>query len=121
MVSLFLSATAGAIGHHFYYSSLNGTAVVVTTSNEWSLDAMREGQEWKIRFGSGFAFLVKSMFAGSVVIAFQQQLWLTARRKAITVAGLDAMFLAAESLLSFTSWEFLRKAKLGAILALLVW
>ncbi|KAK5996953.1 hypothetical protein PT974_02301 [Cladobotryum mycophilum] len=120
MVMFFVGATASAIGHDVYYSSLHGTVVVNTTS-KWDLEAVRDGQEWKIRFGTGFAFLVKAMFAQAVVIAFQQHLWLTTRNKAITINGLDAMFAAAGSLVSFFNGEFLRKAKVGAILALLVW
>ncbi|KAK5663976.1 hypothetical protein OQA88_188 [Cercophora sp. LCS_1] len=116
MVSLFLGATGCAVGHHAYYASLDGTMVVEATSR-WDLN----GQEWKIRFRTAFAFLVKAMFAGAVVEALNQRLWLTAREKTITVGGLDAMFgVAATPLFLFNS-EFLRKAKIGAAMAYLVW
>jgi hypothetical protein len=120
MTLLFLGACSCAYGHHYYYSTLDGE-VVVNTGSKWDLDAVRTGQEWKIRFGTGLAFLVKTMFAAALVIAFEQHLWVTTRRNAITIDGLDAMFSAAGSLSSFFNWEFLKKAKMAALLALLVW
>lgn len=116
MASLFLGATGCAVGHHFYYKSLDGSQVIETSSRwDWG------GQEWKIRFGTAFAFLVKSMFAGAVVEALNQRLWLTAREKAITVGGLDAMFGAATTPSYLFNPEFVRKAKVRAIMAYLVW
>lgn len=120
MMILFLAATGSAIGYHFYYSGLHGTVVMDTTSG-WKLNDVRNSQEWALRLGTGFAFLVQSMFAAAVNIALQQRVSVATRKKPITIGGLDAMFSAAHSLLSFTSMEFLCKAKLGAGLALLVW
>ncbi|KAI5464468.1 hypothetical protein BGZ63DRAFT_503248 [Mariannaea sp. PMI_226] len=120
MILFFLGATGCAIGHHFYYSRLDGT-VVTNTSSRWDLESVRNGQEWAIRFGTAFAFLVKTLFAAAVAIAFQQRLWVTARKRTMSVAGLDAMFAAANSITSLTNFEFLHKAKVGAVLAILVW
>lgn len=91
------------------------------TTSGWKLNDVRNSQEWALRLGTGFAFLVQSMFAAAVNIALQQRVSVATRKKPITIGGLDAMFSAAHSLLSFTSMEFLCKAKLGAGLALLVW
>ncbi|KAK4085596.1 uncharacterized protein Triagg1_586 [Trichoderma aggressivum f. europaeum] len=120
MIGLFLGATGAAVAHHLYYDSIDGSEVVIV-QDEWTLQAVRNSQEWKLRFGAGLAFLAKAMFAASAIVAYEQRAWLTARNKAITVAGLDAMFSAAQSPLSFFSWDFLRKAKAGAIMALLAW
>ncbi|EHK24942.1 uncharacterized protein TRIVIDRAFT_31057 [Trichoderma virens Gv29-8] len=120
MIGLFVGATCAAVAHHLYYDSINGAEVVIVR-NEWTLQAVRDSQEWKLRFGAGLAFLAKAMFAASVIVAYEQRAWLTARNKAVTVSGLDAMFSAAQNPLSFFSLDFLRKAKAGAIMALLVW
>ncbi|KAL6808083.1 hypothetical protein J3E69DRAFT_378565 [Trichoderma sp. SZMC 28015] len=120
MIGLFIGATGAAVAHHLYYDSIDGSEVVIV-QDEWTLQAVRNSQEWKLRFGAGLAFLAKAMFAASAVVAYEQRAWLTVRNKAITVAGLDAMFSAAQSPLSFFSVDFLRKAKAGAIMALLVW
>lgn len=120
MIGLFIGATGAAVAHHLYYDSIDGSEVVIV-QDEWTLEAVRNSQEWKLRFGAGLAFLAKAMFAASASVAYEQRAWLTARNKAVTVAGLDAMFSAAQSPLSFFSPDFLRKAKAGAIMALLVW
>ncbi|KAK0760877.1 LOW QUALITY PROTEIN: hypothetical protein N5P37_005816 [Trichoderma harzianum] len=120
MIGLFIGATGAAVAHHLYYDNIDGSEVVIV-QDEWTLEAVRNSQEWKLRFGAGLAFLAKAMFAASAIVAYEQQAWLTARTKAVTVAGLDAMFSAAQSPLSFFSPDFLRKAKAGAIMALLVW
>ncbi|KAK9425359.1 hypothetical protein SUNI508_13095 [Seiridium unicorne] len=120
MIALFLGGTVCALGHHLYYANLDNTVVVNITSR-WNLEAVRDSQEWKIRFGTGFAFLTKTMFAAAVAIAYQQRLWVTTRKQTVTINGLDAMFSAANNIFSFANLEFLRRAKLGAALALLVW
>ncbi|KAF3076700.1 hypothetical protein CFAM422_001044 [Trichoderma lentiforme] len=120
MIGLFIGATGAAVAHHLYYDSIDGSEVAIV-QEEWTLEAVRNSQEWKLRFGAGLAFLAKAMFAASAIVAYEQRAWLTARNKAVTVAGLDAMFSAAQSPLSFFSVDFLRKAKAGAIMALLVW
>ncbi|KAJ4855368.1 uncharacterized protein T069G_10926 [Trichoderma breve] len=99
---------------------IDGSEVVIV-QEEWTLEAVRNSQEWKLRFGAGLAFPAKAMFAASAIVAYVQRAWLTARNKAVTVAGLDAKFSAAQSPLSFFSVDFLRKSKAGAIMALLVW
>ncbi|KAK6065955.1 hypothetical protein SCUP234_12318 [Seiridium cupressi] len=120
MIALFLGGTVCALGHHLYYANLDDTVVVNITSR-WNLEAVRDSQEWKIRFGTGFAFFTKTMFAAAVAIAYQQRLWVTTRKQTVTINGLDAMFSAANNIFSFAILEFLRRAKLGAALALLVW
>ncbi|PNP54676.1 hypothetical protein THARTR1_04881 [Trichoderma harzianum] len=120
MIGLFIGATGAAVAHHLYYDSIDGSEVTIVR-DEWTLEAVRSSQELKLRFGAGLAFVAKAMFAASAIVAYEQRAWLTARNKAVTVAGLDAMFSAAQSPLSFFSPDFLRKAKAGAIMALLIW
>lgn len=109
MIILFILGTILAIGHHFYYQFLDGKVVIEAS------------QEWNFRFGTAFAFLTKTMFAAAVGFAYNQHLWTTVRKKGITVEGLDAMFGALSNVLSFFSWDYIRRAKMGVILAGLTW
>ncbi|KAK3988799.1 hypothetical protein QBC44DRAFT_397347 [Cladorrhinum sp. PSN332] len=120
MITFFVAGLAAAIGHHVFYSSLHDK-VVVETNSRWDLEAVRDGQEWKIRFGTALAFLTQSLFAEAIDGAFQQTIWVAAREKAISIEGLDAMFSAGGTIWSFFKFEFIRKASLGALLGLLKW
>ncbi|KAK4221314.1 hypothetical protein QBC38DRAFT_504994 [Podospora fimiseda] len=120
MAIFFLAGLASAIGHHVFYSSLH-KKVVIDTKDRWDLEAIRDGQEWKIRFGTAFAFLTQSLFAEAIDVAFQQTVWVAARQQSISIDGLDAMFSAGGTIWSYFKFEFLKKATLGAILGLLKW
>jgi hypothetical protein len=62
-----------ALGHHFYYLSLNGTRAG---------DAAK--QAWPIRFGTAFAFLVTSCLQACTATAIGQHVWSIVRRKSLT-------------------------------------
>ncbi|KAF2138914.1 uncharacterized protein K452DRAFT_275818 [Aplosporella prunicola CBS 121167] len=110
MVSLLIAGIAFAVGHHFFYQSLDDT--LVTSSSQ---------QKWTIRIGTGMAFLVKATLAAAVGVAFTQYLWMIARRKAMAVGSLDSMFSLTSNPLSFANLEVLFKAKLLVLLALASW
>ncbi|KAL2074611.1 hypothetical protein VTL71DRAFT_8389 [Oculimacula yallundae] len=117
MLALFIGGSALAVGHHCYYQSLVDTRVSSNSSksSSWDIDS----QEWKIRFGTAFAFLAKTFLAAAVSIAYKQHIWATCRRKAYSIAGLDALFSATADLFAFTSSEFTIRAKVSAVLAAL--
>lgn len=113
----FLIAGAGvAAGHHFFYRHLDGKEVS-TDDSRWNLTS----QQWKLRYGNGFAFLVKTCLAASISVAYQQHIWTTMRRKFIAVSGLNATFSATNDLSSFLSTSFLSNFKIGVVLAALTW
>ncbi|GJC88132.1 hypothetical protein ColLi_10970 [Colletotrichum liriopes] len=58
MVGLWLCGFAFAVGHHVYYTSLNGK--------------LAEDQDMVIRYGTAFAFLTKASIVASAGIAIQQ-------------------------------------------------
>jgi hypothetical protein len=119
MVSLLVAGVALAAGHHVYYQSLVGTKVlpVDDTVSAWNTGR----QEWKIRFGTAFAFFAKTCLASSIAIAYTQHIWATCRRKAYSISGLDAMFSATSDVSAFTSPDLTLRAKVGALLAALIW
>jgi hypothetical protein len=119
MLSLFVAGVALAIGHHCYYRSLAGTKVIPTASivSAWDTDR----QEWKIRFGTAFAFLAKTCLATAIAVAYTQHIWASCKRKAYSISGLDALFSATSDVFAFASLELTLRAKVGALLAALVW
>ena len=121
MIGFFLAGIALAAGHFKYYDYLDGKEVFNVDSGWWTADAIRSSQEWKIRFGTAFAFATKTAFAGAVVAAYNQRLYVSTKDSAITVEGLDALFAATNDIFSFTSLDFISNAKLAAMLAALAW
>ena len=110
MIAFFICGVSFATGHHLYYSSLNGTEVHDD-----------ESQQWAIRFGTAFAFLVEVPLAAAVSIAQTQRAWTTLERKAVAMGAIDSMFAATRDLGSFMSREMLSRAKLASLLAFISW
>lgn len=123
MIATCVTGIAVAVGHHLYYSSLDGRIVVDLTSvdSKWSLDAVRNSQEWKIRFGTIFAFSVQTLLSSAVSTAYEQEVWALVRRATVSIKGLDALFSATFSFWSLCNFELWLKAQLGALIALLRW
>ncbi|ATY67313.1 hypothetical protein A9K55_000361 [Cordyceps militaris] len=118
MVSFFAAGVAFSVGHHLFYNSLNGTEVTATKNGTSRWDLQR--QEWKIRVGTGFAFIAKTCLASAIVVAYKQRVWTSCRQRAYSIAGLDALFSAPTDLLAFVNSELLC-CKLATVLAALVW
>ncbi|CUS07731.1 unnamed protein product [Tuber aestivum] len=110
MVGLFLLGMAFTVGHFLFYKHWQDRVV------RGKLE-----QEYIIRAGTAFAFLSKASLAGAVVVAHKQNAWGTVRKRAITLDGIDAMFVATTDLTSFWNWDMLRRAKVASTLALLAW
>lgn len=110
MIALLVAGLVLAIGHHYYYRSLAGN--IVTNSSD---------QEWKIRFGTAFAFLVKACFAGAVFLAYTEHAWTSLSNSKYSVGGLNAIFSGPSDPLNFLNTEFLLHAKIAAALAAVVW
>ncbi len=89
---LFALGVAAAIGHHFFYDSL---------------DRKPATQQLKmVRYGTALAFFVKSTLVGTTVICNRQRIWRTFRTRAMTIKGIDGLFSAAEDPTQFfVNWE----------------
>jgi len=110
MAGLFLLGIAFTIGHYVFYRSWRDHIV------EGNLE-----QEYIIRAGTAFAFLSKASLVGAVIVAHKQIAWGTVGKRAITIEGINAMFVAPTDLTSFWNVDMLRRAKAATILALLTW
>lgn len=117
MLGLLGLGILSALGHHLLYSSLDNKPVRTLEDGapRWKT------QDWITRYGFALAFITKTILAASVAVAYKQRIWTNFRQKAYTVSGINAMYDATTDITSFTSLEFLWKAKLATILAALTW
>ncbi|TFB03258.1 hypothetical protein CCMA1212_004255 [Trichoderma ghanense] len=110
MISGLLCGVAFAIGHHFFYASLDSRIVQSNTE-----------QEWNIRIGTGMAFLVKTCMTAAAGFAYTQLLWATLRSRHATLAGVDAMFSVTTSAWDFLNPELWRKGFGLVLVAGILW
>ncbi|KAL5001675.1 hypothetical protein BDV10DRAFT_148449 [Aspergillus recurvatus] len=99
-----------ALGHHFYYFSLNGTIVPGQTQQEWSL-----------RVGTGLAFLTKTFLTTGVGIACVQNLWWILRLKPVRLSTLDSMWDIRGNIFNFLDPHVWLRSPNVAILGLISW
>lgn len=99
-----------AIGHHFYYYSLDGTRV-----------GNQSKQEWAQRFGTAFAFLTKTFLTTAVGIACIQSFWWILRLKPIRFSTLDSMFDIRGSIFNFFDFHIWLRGPNVAVLGLISW
>lgn len=108
MASLFVAGVLGAIGHHFFYTHLNGRPATE--------------QLMMVRYGTAMAFFTKSMLVSTVIVCYRQRIWYTLRRKAMTINGIDGLFSATEDpTMFFLNWEMIRNGKLATLMAICSW
>ncbi|KAF1945247.1 hypothetical protein EJ02DRAFT_61132 [Clathrospora elynae] len=108
IVSLFIAGVVAAMGHHFFYTHLNGRPAVE--------------QLKMVRYGTALAFFVKSTLVGTVIVCNRQRIWYTFRRKAMTINGIDGLFSATEDPTQFfLNWEMIRNGKLATLMAACTW
>ena len=110
MLLCFAAGNIAALGHHLFYSHYAGAVVG---------DAAE--QEWNIRLGSVFAWILQLSLMASVWFAYTQWLWRTIKRKGISVRAMNAAFDAQTSILALANTELATKMKTGFALALIAW
>lgn len=104
------SGIALALGHHFYYRSLDGT-----------IAGSARRQQWAITFGTTFAFLVVHLLAAATVIAHSQYIWSMVRRRGYTLETLDNLFTMTSDPRAFFNLEILKHGQIAVLLALISW
>ncbi|KAH0597835.1 hypothetical protein MHUMG1_04207 [Metarhizium humberi] len=110
MIGSLICGIAFALGHHFFYASLDSRIVQSSTQ-----------QEWNIRIGTGMAFLVKAFLTAAVGFAYTQLLWTTLASRNSTLEGIDAMFGVATNAWDFLSLELWRKGLGLVAVASVLW
>lgn len=96
-----------SVGHHIYYLALDGQPAINQTE--------------MLRYGTFLAYAAKAGFSATVISAYKQRVWVTVRNRFVTISALDAMFAAAEDMVTMLNLDFLRHAKGAYALALFAW
>ncbi|KAH6886870.1 hypothetical protein B0T10DRAFT_563104 [Thelonectria olida] len=107
MTGFWLCGLAFSLGHHAYYASLDGK--------------LARDQEWVIRYGTGFSFLVKACYAASLGIAIKQLVWALVRHAAASIRAIDAFFSITTDVTSLFVGELWRRTPNLAIVAVFFW
>lgn len=110
MLMCLLCGCAAAVGHHFYFQSLDSTTVKSTTT-----------QQWAIRIGTAFAIFTQTCFKATTGIACIQYGWKVMRGKVLTVKAIDKLFDLTFDPFSLFSIELLSKSVALVVLAAFVW
>lgn len=115
-INLFIAGVLVCIGHHLFYTRLDGTPVRTLEDG-----SKYYTQTWIIRYGTAFAFLAKVLLAGSVVVAYKQRIWVDLRCRAHKIETIDAIFAATYDLTALMNPTLFLGAKLPLIMALIAW
>ncbi|KAL4969406.1 uncharacterized protein BDV14DRAFT_104244 [Aspergillus stella-maris] len=110
MIVCFVLGLGLAIGHHFYYYSLDNTAV-----------GDQDEQAWRLRIGTGMAFLAKTFLTTAVGFALVQNFWWTLRLKPVRLSTLDSMWDIRGSIFNFFDPHIWIRGPNVAILGLITW
>ncbi|KAK3903284.1 hypothetical protein C8A05DRAFT_14745 [Staphylotrichum tortipilum] len=110
MYSMFLLGFAFAVGHHGFYLYLHEKPAEDPAS-----------QIFNTRIGGFFSYAAKASLLSAVFFAYRQQIWVTAISNVLQLKTIDSLFAAIDEPLALWNWEFIKKAKVAACLAVLAW
>jgi uncharacterized membrane protein len=99
-----------SVGHHLFYASLDG-GIVQTLSQ----------QEWYLRTGTGFSFLVRAFLSASIGSAYIQLLWHNLKSTTTSITGVDALLGILHNIRDLTLWELWSTRPILTAVALLIW
>lgn len=104
----FLGGVILALGHHFYYCSLDGSSA-----------GSPSRQQWALTFGTSFSYLVVHFLGAATLVAYTQYIWTLVRQRAYTIQALDDMFAAgAKAIFNLEMW---RHGRLAMFLGIVTW
>ncbi|KAL2159467.1 hypothetical protein VTH06DRAFT_2472, partial [Thermothelomyces fergusii] len=103
MYLLFFLGLAFAVGHHAFYTSLDGKPA--------------DDQIRMMRFGGLLSYAAKASLLAAVIFAYQQQIWVTVIHNTLRLRTVDSLFAATNEPQSLLNWEFVKKARVAVCLA----
>ncbi|RVD86533.1 uncharacterized protein DFL_004803 [Arthrobotrys flagrans] len=105
----FLTGIALAIGNHAYFTRLNGTPY--------------ENVVWVGRYGLAMALVVKTCFATSILVCYEQVVWMGLKNKesGTSFRAIDALFGATYQVVSLFYYSIWIQHPLSAIMITLRW
>jgi hypothetical protein len=111
MLSSLLSGIALSIGHHFFYAIFDGRRV----------DEVSISQTWIIRFGTGIAFIAKTLLVVAASIAFVQQQWSALARHQFKVRQIDTITSVLGNAFCFLESRLWLRFPILSIMAIIAW
>jgi hypothetical protein len=110
-----------AMGHHFFYKSLNHEDTSSRTVGLGGLDGHLSAQQFNLAVGAMFAFLFKSCLGVAVAIAHDQAAWFTIRSQPTKVEIVDGLLEPRSNIFALLRWELWRADACSMFLALIYW
>ncbi|KIJ26754.1 hypothetical protein M422DRAFT_272157 [Sphaerobolus stellatus SS14] len=120
VILIWLAGCILAVLHHVYNSQLNNRPVQTLDRHHHTAKDVFFSQQGVNAVNPTLANLASAAMAASTAIAFFQCAWYLVRRRSFTVAGLNALWSAPGSLLSFFDGDFLRMAKSVVLVAVAI-
>ncbi|KAM7187440.1 hypothetical protein V8F20_010965 [Naviculisporaceae sp. PSN 640] len=120
MFGSLLAGTILAVGHDQFYRYLDGRFVVGGDG----LDHGRVSpvpQEWVIRIGTAFAFLVKTLLVVAACIAYSQRMWYNLNTSEFRVRHIDSLTSVLVNIFSFWNLRLWGHVPVLALIGLAVW
>ena len=111
MFGSLLAGIAFAIGHDQFYRHLDGKF----------LDQSSISQEWVIRIGTGFAFLVKTLLVVATCIAYSQRMWYNLKKDEFQIRQIDSLTNVLLNIFTFRHVALWLRVPLLALLSIVAW
>ncbi|KAL1962141.1 hypothetical protein VTN77DRAFT_545 [Rasamsonia byssochlamydoides] len=118
MLSALVLGAAFALGHHFFYHSLDGQP---TPNTSYDIDGVSlSRQQINVAAGTVFAFLVKALLGVAVSTACDQSMWKAIKARTTKIGVIDNLFavLSGFTVLNLQLW---RRYPLTMLLASIFW
>lgn len=115
-----------AVGHHLYYTMLDGDVVGSTDRQQWSLRYVLQHASMFTaltlhRFGNAFAISISLSLKIAVGIAYTQLLWMCLQKRPMSLGSINDCFDISGNLSAFFNFELFKKLQLGLLIALVLW
>ena len=110
MIASLVLGVGFALGHHYFYNSRDNTSVGNTTQ-----------QEWYIRVGTYFAYLVTFTLGVAIATAYTQQFWFSLRSRSVTVDEVDSLFAFLVNVTPFLDIRLWRGNFMLVLMAAIKW
>lgn len=107
---IFSTGLGAALGHHYYYSYLEGRRPV---------NDLQKGTV--VLVGNILSFLTIFLWRMSCTMSYKQYIWTTVKKKSLKLSTLDKIFALTSDPRGFFSWEVMTKTKVLFVMALIAW
>jgi hypothetical protein len=107
MLVLFGIGCFAAVAHYAYYASLHGKEADRQLAVQYR--------------GSAITYLAKVALVRSIIISFQQQMWLLVSREPLSIGSIDNFFAATSETMAFLDVSLWSKAIVSMLVAAIVW